>query len=300
VLSSDFPNAGPFAEDGLTQLEIMTVRAWQARSVARAPQPRRPWNAPGHEPPVHVEHAADASGTPPNASGEAEDQAPDEPRLIGSVAVGIVMVSGADAAVKITAKEQQRIIQEVADATQFLVAAEPRANISFDYDLRLVDVRTKPGSKAASSDPYEQKEAPWRDAALQVMGHADGEAGYRAYAASLRADRGTQWAYVVFFTKYPLHHFAYAIHEKVVMEYANGSWGPDSLNAVFAHETCHLFGAADEYGSCQCDSKHGALKAPNKNCVTCPGTRVACLMESNQLALCPHSRLQLGWGAPVI
>ena len=111
----------------------------------------------------------------------------------------------------------------------------------------------------------------------------------------LQRDRATRWAYVVYFTKYPLHHFAYAVDEKVVMDFANDGWGSSQISRVFAHETCHIFGAADEYGSCVCGSTHGYLAVPNNNCVNCGGARVTCLMDANTLAMCNWSRGQIGW-----
>lgn len=103
------------------------------------------------------------------------------------------------------------------------------------------------------------------------------------------------WAYVAYFTKYPLHHFAYAVSEKLCMEYANDNWGVDSINQVFAHETCHLFGAADEYGNCICGGSNGFLGIPNNNCVNCAGTHERCLMERNEFVMCQWTRGQIGW-----
>ena len=129
------------------------------------------------------------------------------------------------------------------------------------------------------------------------MGYAAGRTGYQQYANDLRSNRHTDWAYVAFFTKYPLNHFAYAVVEKVVISYANDNWGPDNIHRVFAHESSHIFGAADEYGSCACGGSYGHLNVPNNNCVNCfpPGTQVACLMNANTLAMCEFSRRQIGW-----
>ncbi|WP_417914740.1 hypothetical protein [Candidatus Electronema sp. JM] len=83
------------------------------------------------------------------------------------------------------------------------------------------------------------------------------------------------------------------------MSYANDGWGPDNINKVFAHESCHIFGAADEYGSCVCGSVSGHLSVPNSNCVNCfpPGAQIPCLMNANTLAMCEFSRRQIGWDA---
>lgn len=130
----------------------------------------------------------------------------------------------------------------------------------------------------------------WRDAALSKLGYSPGRVGYRAYANALMADQGTKWGYVAFFTKYQLRHFAYAVDEKLVMNYANDNWGPDNIHRVFAHESCHIFGASDEYGSCVCGEIGGELNGPNKNCVNCQTTQVPCLMNANTLQFCKWTK----------
>ncbi len=280
----------PFDVKGLDHAEKLIVGAWQASRVAKAPGSVRVWNAAGFSEPVHMD-TADAG---PVEAPEAERT------LTGSIAIGLVLVSGPDAPVQLPEDERQKVLQEVLQATQFLVEAEPRAKLSFEYDVQHVTVDIAAGTLGTSTDPYERKEAPWRDAALKKMGYDKGRKGYRKYVADLKANRRTNWAFVAFFTRYPLNHFAYAVDEKVVMHYQNDNWGPNEINAVFAHETCHIFGAADEYGNCGCKTTHGALKAPNGNCVACTTPHIGCLMDRNELTLCSHSRLQLGWGPPHI
>jgi hypothetical protein len=213
--------------------------------------------------------------------------------MVGSVAVGVIMVSGTRTGLGLTTAEQQRVISEVQEGLNFLATAEPRANITFVYDIRHITVSAAPGN----TDTYENAEAPWRNAALQAMGFSASRSGSIDYVRDLRTRRGTDWAYVAYFTKYPLHHFAYAVNEKVCMEYSNDGWGSTLINSVFAHESCHIFGAADEYGNCTCGSIHGYLSIANNNCKNCPGTHVACLMDANTLALCQWSRGQIGWDA---
>jgi hypothetical protein len=211
--------------------------------------------------------------------------------MTGSVAVGLIIVSGTDSSLTFSTAEQQKVIQEVQEGLNFLANAESRANLSFVYDIRLITVSAAPGSTAT----YESAEGPWRNAALQQMGYAPERASSIKYAQDLRQSKGTNWSYVAYFTKYPLHHFAYAVSEKTVMHYNNDGWGPDNISKVFAHETCHIFGAADEYGSCSCGGSHGYLGIPNNNCRNCAGTQVECLMDGNVLEICQWSRGQIGW-----
>ena len=217
--------------------------------------------------------------------------------LVGSVAVGLVIVSRDQGAEKMTTQERTTVVQQAQQGLNFLANAEPRANVSFVYDIQPQTVTVSPGPVAGVSGAYEKFERPWRDAALANMGFAAGRTGYRQYVTDLRTRMGTNWAFVAFFTKYQLNHFAYAIFEKVVMHYDNDGWGTNNIHRVFAHETCHIFGAADEYGSCSCNSLHGELQERNGNCVACfpPGTQADCLMNQNTLVLCPFSQKQIGW-----
>jgi hypothetical protein len=115
--------------------------------------------------------------------------------------------------------------------------------------------------------------------------------------ASLRTELGTRWGYTSFFTKYPVNHFAYASKPRLVMQYANDGWGPDNIDRVFTHETGHIFGCPDEYGSsgCNCTSRFGYLQEVNGNCESCASPFVPCLMASNTSALCKYTLAHLGW-----
>jgi hypothetical protein len=282
----------------LDQVSQIAANAWESlrsKRESQAPSPAEglPWDAPGYQPPLKVQDeerllradAAESTGTPTSLY------------MVGSVAVGVVIVSGpppnqpGQSNLSFSDAERQTVIQEVQEGLSFLANAEPRANVSFVYDIRLINVTVVPGN---TSD-YESAEAPWRDAALGQMGFSASRQGSIDYVRQLRLDRGTEWAYVVYFTKYTLHHFAYAVDEKVCMEYSNDGWGSDLINRVFAHESCHIFGAADEYGSCVCGGSNGYLGIPNNNCVNCGGTHVSCLMERNELTMCQWTRGQIGW-----
>lgn len=119
-------------------------------------------------------------------------------------------------------------------------------------------------------------------------------------AQSLRTSLGTDWAYVAFFTKYRLRHFAYALRDaaRLVMNFANDGWGPDNIDRVFAHETGHIFGAPDEYASarCTCGGAFGHFGHPNANCETCaPGGGVSCIMRANDWSMCAETPFHLGY-----
>jgi hypothetical protein len=300
--------------DEATQL---AVDAWAAsidKQNAGAPTPGEgeSWDAPGFEAPLEFDTASanalaieDEDGTTPAKALAIEDEEVPAPStgtptsrfLIGSVSLGLVLVSRDTGEEAMTQAERIRIVQEVQEGLDFLAGVEPRANVSFVYDIRPVTVDSDPGPYPGVGEAYEKFERDWRDAALASMGFPAGRTGYQQYANDLRDRLNTDWAYVAFFTKYPLNHFAYAIFEKVVMHYDNDNWGPENINRVFAHESCHIFGAADEYGTCTCGGSFGHLGAPNDNCVNCfpPGAQVPCLMNKNTQEMCDSSRRQIGW-----
>lgn len=277
----------------LTSALKTAVKAWEARlSIQdRAPLATEglSWGSPGYQAPGY-DDTAEVVLPGISLAGEDDRESTGTSTslyMIGSVAVGIVVVSGSTASLQISAAENTQILAEVIEGLNFLANAEPRANVSFDYDIHFVKVSATPGSPG-------NYEAPWQDAALTALGYSTGRTGSRQYVQDIRSSKGTDWAYVAYFTKYPVKHFAYAGGERVVMHYDNDGWGPDDINRVFAHETCHIFGAADEYGSCGCGAS-GFLQVPNNNCRNCTSSQVACLMDANTLSLCQWSRGQIGW-----
>lgn len=246
------------------------------------------WDTPGYQTPKSL-----ATLTFPAQEGTQVSRSTGTPTslyMTGQVAVGIVIVSGENN-LRFSDGEIQKLIAEVQEGLQFLATTEPRAMLSFHYDIHIIHVDVEEGDTST----YDSAENPWRNEALSQMGYSPDHQGSISYVNHLKQSMGTEWAYVAYFTKYPLHHFAYAVDERLVMSYFNDGWGPDSINQVFAHETCHIFGAADEYGQCNCKSIHGYLGIPNRNCRRCATNFVPCLMERNDLALCEWTRKQIGW-----
>jgi len=82
------------------------------------------------------------------------------------------------------------------------------------------------------------------------------------------------------------------------MNYANDGWGPVNIDRVFAHETCHIFGAPDEYreSGCECGGRFGADGWPNDNCENgATNGGVPCIMRANDWAMCDCTRHHLGY-----
>jgi hypothetical protein len=282
----------------LTETEQLGLEAWNLRQSpefeeAKRYRPREGerWDGPDMiEPPdgPGMRHAgeSDVLGAPMQAN---EDMSP---YLIGSVAVGLIIVEGPTAALQFTAAERAKVVAEVQEGLTWLGRQEAR--VTWSYDIRTIRVNVQPNSSLTG---YEPLEAHWRNPAMGQIGFSQNFQGVRDYVASIRTRLGTRWGYVAYFTKYPVNHFAYASKPRLVMHYQNDGWGPDNIDRVFTHETGHIFGAPDEYANsnCNCTSVYGYLQERNGNCERCASPFVPCLMAANEWAMCRHTPIHLGW-----
>jgi len=293
---------------GLDEIEAVGLEAFALRqsdeyaaAKARRPLDGEPWNTEEALPP-------DAPAAEEYEVPEAES-VPAGARLNGRVAVGIIFVDGPAAhSLQFTAAERTNAVAEVQNGlTQLATLALPPtfSRVTWVYDTQTVAVNVAP-----TYDPtpnYEAGEAPWRDPALDDLGYEAGYAGVRAYVGDLRTRLNTDSAYCGFFTKYPLHHFAYVQEigsgPHLVMNYDNDGWGPENIDRVFAHETGHIFGAPDEYSgapTCECKYLYGFCQKPNANCAVCaPGGGVVCIMKNNDWQMCRYTPLHLGFNVRV-
>jgi hypothetical protein len=131
------------------------------------------------------------------------------------------------------------------------------------------------------------------------------------YVNSIRSSLGTDWGFAVFVAdsnndtdgRFPdlFCAYAYLYGPYMVMTYDNikptapyYGWGISRMHLVFSHETGHIFGAADEYGSCTCAAS-GYLGVTNGNCVNCVTPQVTCVMNDNTQQLCSFTKGQVGW-----
>lgn len=215
-------------------------------------------------------------------------------RLSGSVAVGLVIVEGPNAALQFSANERTTVVAETQNGATWLGGRHPVRPVVWRWDIDIVRVNV-------TADPNAPDlEGRWRDPAMAALGYGAGLAGVRAYATDLRQRLRTDWAFVAFFTKYPLGWFAYASlgGPRLVMHYDNDGWGPDNIDRVFAHEMGHIFNAPDEYASsnCTCGGAWGYYGKPNSNCANCAtGGGVDCIMRSNSWAMCAVTPYHLGF-----
>jgi hypothetical protein len=217
------------------------------------------------------------------------------PVLVGRVAVGVVFVDSTVAAFQITDAEKSKIVTEVSEGLNMLSSFEPRANIQWFYDFKRPKI-TLPASAFTNANKNSWEDL-WRNAAMQAMGYAASYDGMVAYANSIKASNAAGWGYAIFVTKYPKDWFGYEWGNHVVMDFTVDNWGIDNFNLVVAHETGHVFGCPDEYGSsgCNCTQLGGRYQIANGNCQPCATNFVPCLMCSNSQAVCDYTRGHLGW-----
>lgn len=282
----------------LSEAERLGLEAWNARQTdefARAKEERPhsgvSWDTiepPDVEETMHGEarsgESAERLAPPPDMSAF----------LIGSVAVALVIVEGPTPDLQFSQADRTKVVAEVQEGLTWLAQQEPRANVSWSYDIRTLRVPVAPNTGLSGFEPRERL---WRDPAMQQLGFAGNLQGVIDFVAAIRRTLGTDWGFAGFFTKYPLHHFAYASKPRLVMHFDNGAWGSDNIDRVFTHEAGHLFGCPDEYtaSNCDCQKLFGVLRERNGNCRTCASPFVDCLMEANTWAMCDFTRTHLGW-----
>lgn len=214
--------------------------------------------------------------------------------LEGSVAIGTIIVNGPTGALRFTDAEKTKVIAEVQAGLSWLASQALSSKVTFVHDIHLVQINT-PANPGAPD-----LEALWRDPTMKSLGYSASWQGVVDYVHALRDRMQTQWAYVAFFVKYPLGHFAYARMggPRLVMQYDNDGWGPDNIDRVFTHETGHIFGCPDEYkkSGCNCGGQWGRFLQPNLNCENCAGTAgMNCIMRANDWITCQPTRAHYGW-----
>lgn len=287
----------------LTECETLGLGAWNLRQSARfaTAKDNRPHNG------QRWDDASPTAPIPPDGPGMTHigDEGPAGVRafgpgdetslyLIGSIAVGLIIVEGPTPDLQFSDEERTKVVAEVQEGLTWLGRQEPKAHVSFSYDIRTVRIERAPDPTLSG---YEPLESHWRDPGIAKLGFAPNMGGVTEYVRTIRRNLGTRWGYVGLFTKYPTQHFAYALKPRLVMQYSNDGWGADNIDRVFTHETGHIFGCPDEYAAsnCSCDTKCGYLRERNGNCQPCATPFVDCLMAGNTWAMCSSTPAHLGW-----
>lgn len=197
--------------------------------------------------------------------------------MIGRVAVNIILPES-DGSVDPstedwTDEEQDHVFSEIVAAMDWWAAREPRANLTYIYD-----VKTLPTSYEPINHPFEEQGL-WIEQIMAELGYNSSSyfTRVRDYNNALRSQYNTDWAFTIFVVdssedndnKFPDGKFTYAYlgGPYMVMTYGNEDYGPDNMDVVTAHEVGHIFYALDQYPSAGmlCTNRSGYLRVENQN-----------------------------------
>ena len=154
-------NAGAVAasdldESGAIGLAAFVLRQSSEYSQAKANRPLigELWDNDSSDTPMCDRHGlaedADEAGVLPAAAAHTATSA----RLNGSIAVGIVIVSGPTADLQFSAAERQKVVAEVQNGLSWLGSQNSGGHVSWYYDIKPVNITTAPSGNS---------EALWRD-----------------------------------------------------------------------------------------------------------------------------------------
>lgn len=231
--------------------------------------------------------------------------APVEPacwKMENEISVGVVFVESSQAGGPTFSTNERNILQaEIMDGLDWLAdEASTLANLTWVYDWQFVTINVANGTNTSNED-Y------WRNPAMGQVTfrgntYSDDWAGVSDYREAMRLFNRSSHAIVIFVTPYATRWHAYASSGRVTLANRNnwGGWGINVIDAITAHEVCHLFGASDEYtGSgtpcSSCNTIHGCYNIPNGNCGSCARPQQACIMDANSKRLCAYTQGHIGW-----
>ncbi|HET9057270.1 MAG TPA: PLAT/LH2 domain-containing protein [Chitinophagaceae bacterium] len=229
-------------------------------------------------------------------------------KMSGEVSVGLVFVeSSLKDGPKFSDSERNDICNEIIDGLNYLTDEHPTNNLTWVLDFQFCKINTPDNQTVNENGPSDGIEAHWRNPAMQLVNYngntySGNMTGVSDYREDMRTHNRSAHAFVIFITPYRNNWHAYAGSRRVTLAKHNnwGGWGRCTIDIITAHETSHLFGAADEYtGSgtpCNdCDTQFGCDKIPNGNCGTCAHPHQGCIMAENQHKICHYTRGQIGW-----
>lgn len=230
-------------------------------------------------------------------------------QMHGKNSVGVVFVeSSRNRGPKFNSSTRNEITNEIISGLSWLVTQHPSNNLSWVYDFQFVNIDVaNQANQAALSSSFDKY---WREPAMGEVvfeGHNYNptDDDIDKYKGDMRVHHESEHAIAIFVTPFGTSWHAYSSGKRfiVLSEHGNdwgGGWGQDELNITTAHEMCHKYGAADEYGGngtpcSSCGGEHGCDNIPNGNCEKCAKTGEGCIMKDHELNLCQYTRGQIGW-----
>lgn len=149
----------------------------------------------------------------------------------------------------------------------------------------------------------------WKAEALEQLGYTGGAVLDMTFELNndRRSTYGTDWWYTIYLVRDVCdqdHRFenGYASMANVngpsmILLYINGfDYPANELYKVAVHESCHIFGARDEYSTLgTCTGPYGYLRAEHQNRVGCSTNHPCIMRDGDTFAVCPYTKDQLGW-----
>jgi hypothetical protein len=241
--------------------------------------------------------------------------------MIGSIGVSIVFPESNGSidtnTEDWTSAEETNVINEITGGMNWWTARNADADLSWSYTTYYKQPTSyEPISRNSYSGSSTSNMWTWINEILGDLGFNTGMTGARQFANYTRDSLGTDWGYIVWVAdssadgngQFADNRFGFAAlgGPYVVMTYDNNGYGIGGMDAVFAHETCHIFYALDEYSGSGADSddRSGYENVLNGNALDAgtpgPITNVGCIMRggtspytNNQV--CGFTKGQIGW-----
>jgi hypothetical protein len=197
--------------------------------------------------------------------------------MIGDVSVSVILPESISGTEDWTAQEISDVHAEIMNGLDWWTFNNPDADLTFVYDWNdQVSVTDEPIS-------YNHIDY-WIIQSMESLGYPfSGTYLDQIYdlVNDQRSLKDTDWGFVIFVAdssndvdgKFVDGWSAFTILNGdgggpyLVMTYDNNNYGISNMDAVLAHETGHIFGAVDQYGSCSCTDDVGYLNYQNQNCI---------------------------------
>lgn len=225
-------------------------------------------------------------------------------KMENEIAVAVVFVeSSKSGGPKFSSSDRSKLETEVVAGLNWLAAEAPTAaQLTWVYEWQYISIDVADGS----ADQYEDY---WRNPAMGEItfngnSYSEDWDGFADFREDLRVHHQSAHAMVIFVTPFECHAFAYASPSRKRITLTSndgyGGWGINTVDSITVHEACHLFGAADEYTGTgtpcsDCGTLHGCYELPNGNCKACADPGMDCVMDANDLRLCPYTQGHIGW-----
>ncbi len=235
--------------------------------------------------------------------------------MIGDVSVSVILPESIGSSEDWTSAEISKVYSEILDGLDWYIQREPNARLTFVYNFEeQVPVTMEPIENRRGYGVY------WINEVMDELGFgAPGDVIPPTplvydYVNYQRDTKNTDWGFAVFVVDssndvdglFSDGYSAFSVGSSsgggpyMVMTYDNGGYTVDSMDAVMAHETGHMFGAADQYFGCSPTTTRGYLYVENQNCVN-GGIIDELSIMKNPLpaygagALDIYARGQIGW-----